>query len=131
MHISKVLYAFLCYLAQQAIVVQLLAIYVHLSCNLVSNGQSCCWLQTSQVFTILALCPHEPLPMSTLKQFLGTESNDPNRIQTIKDCDLLIAIPEQGKSTDKYDAVERVNFHRNAQQAFKSVFIGGGKYTLQ
>ena len=84
-------------------------------------------LQTSQVFTILALCPHEPLPMSTFERFLGAESDDPNRIQTVKECDLLIAIPEQGEPTDKYDAVERVYFHKYTQKAFKSVFIAGGE----
>ena len=85
--------------------------------------------QTVQVFTILALCAHEPLPMSTFERFLKEEANADTMIKAVKDCDLLIRIPERGDQmpTDSYDCVERVYFHKNTHKGFKSKFIGGGK----
>ena len=83
---------------------------------------------SSQVFTILALCAHEPLPLSTFKRFLAAESNDEIscRIQAIKDCNLLTFLPEQEKPTDSYDKVERVYFYGHTHKAFKHI----GKWPL-
>jgi len=82
---------------------------------------------TIQVFTILALCSHDPLPMNTFERFLEAEPNAGTKIQAIRDCDLLICIPEKGGSTDHYDSVERVCFHKSTHKGMKSNFIGGGE----
>ena len=100
---------------------------------------------SSQVFTILALCAHEPLPLGTFNRFLAAKSNDdpswriqaikaesndnPSRkIQAIKDCDLLTFLPKRGKPTDSYDEVERVYFYEHAHKAFKDIFIRRGEW---
>ena len=79
------------------------------------------------MFTILALCSHEPLPLSTFERFLGAEASAGNKLQAIRDCDLLIRIPEEGEPTDDYDSVERVYFYKSTHKGFMSNFIGGGK----
>ena len=82
--------------------------------------------QISQVFSILALCAHEPLPMSTFKRFWRVESTDDPRIQAIKDCDLLTVVPEEGNSTDNYDAVETVFLYMKFHEAFNDLFTWRG-----
>ena len=82
--------------------------------------------QISQVFSILALCAHEPLPMSTFKRFWKVESTDDPRIQAIKDCDLLTVVPEEGNSTDNYDAVETVFLYMKFHEAFNYLFTWRG-----
>ena len=85
---------------------------------------------SSQVFTILALCAHEPLPLSTFERFLKAQPNDDPRwrIQAIKDCDLLTFLPEQEKPTDSYDEVERVYFYEHTHKAFNDKFIRRGEW---
>ena len=87
-------------------------------------------LQTSQVFSILALCAHEPLPMSIFKRFLRVESTDDPRIQAIKDCDLLTVTPERGRFTDNYDSVETVEtvcLYKEPREVFNFIFNWRGE----
>ena len=81
-----------------------------------------------QVFTILALCSHEPLPISTFERFVKEEADAGAKMQALKDCGLLMHIPEKGgELTDSYDGVERVYFHKSTHKGFMSKFIGGGE----
>jgi len=81
------------------------------------------------VFTILALCSHEPLPMNTFKCFLKAEENADEKLQAVRDCDLLLHIPERGKPIlDSYDTIETVSIHKSTHKGFKSKFIGGGEW---
>jgi len=65
--------------------------------------------------------------MSTFERFLKGEVKDSAKLQAVRDCDLLMHIPERGKPTDSYDEVERVYFHKSTHKAFMSKFIGGGE----
>lgn len=66
--------------------------------------------------------------MSTFERFLEGEVNAAAKLQAIRNCDLLMRIPERGVPSDSYDKVERVYFHKSTHKGFMSKFIGGGEW---
>ena len=68
--------------------------------------------------------------MSTFERFLKGEVKATTQLQAIRNCDLLMRIPEEGKPTDRYDKVERVYFHKSTHKAFMSKFIGRGEWHI-
>ena len=82
-----------------------------------------------QVFTVLALCPHEPIPMTVFCRLLGVEpGSNSEEIQTIRECDLLITRKED--SLDSNDGLEKVFINRRTRKSFRTVFIDSGKILL-
>lgn len=85
-----------------------------------------------QVFTALALCRHDPVPMSMIVRLLGEHQKD--KIQAVRDCELLM-ITGSGKETlqqEGVESIEGVHTHALVHETFKSLLNQGEcKFCMQ
>lgn len=68
----------------------------------------------------MGMCAHDPIPYSVMDRLLG---KDIATLKSIKECPLLLKIPEQNPPVDDYDKIPRIYAHFSTLNQFREELI--------
>ncbi len=68
----------------------------------------------------MGMCAHDPIPIGVMDRFLGKEMST---LLSVKECPLLLKIPEQKPPIDRYDSIPRIYTHYSTLNEFRQELI--------
>lgn len=66
----------------------------------------------------MGMCAHDPIPISVINGVLG---KDVSELASVKECPLLLKIPEESPPTDDYDQIPRIYTHFSTFNQFREL----------
>lgn len=66
----------------------------------------------------MGMCAHDPIPTTVVNEFLG---KDVSTLTSVKECPLLLKIPEGSLPIDDYDQIPRIYVHLSTLNQFREL----------